>query len=89
MFKVLKKGGYWINLGPLLYHFSDIPGDLFIFIRLQVCMAFHLTSYAFLAVSFVSIQNFILKMMVIAFKLYDQIKKDRLDVQLYPNTLSK
>ncbi len=30
-FKVLKKGGYWINLGPLLYHFSDIPGDLFYF----------------------------------------------------------
>jgi hypothetical protein len=27
--KVLKKGGHWINLGPLLYHFSDIPGTVF------------------------------------------------------------
>jgi len=25
--KVLKPGGYWINLGPLLYHFSDMPGE--------------------------------------------------------------
>lgn len=25
--RVLKKGGHWINLGPLLYHFSDIPGE--------------------------------------------------------------
>jgi len=25
--KVLKTGGYWINLGPLLYHFSDMPGE--------------------------------------------------------------
>jgi carnosine N-methyltransferase len=23
----LKPGGYWINLGPLLYHFSDMPGE--------------------------------------------------------------
>ncbi|XP_059094125.1 carnosine N-methyltransferase-like [Tigriopus californicus] len=25
--KILKPGGRWINLGPLLYHFSDIPGE--------------------------------------------------------------
>ena len=25
--KVLKPGGTWINLGPLLYHFSDIKGE--------------------------------------------------------------
>jgi len=25
--RVLKTGGTWINLGPLLYHFSDIPGE--------------------------------------------------------------
>ena len=25
--KVLKQGGTWINLGPLLYHFSDIRGE--------------------------------------------------------------
>merc|ERR1719414_822405 len=26
--QILKPGGYWINLGPLLYHFADIPGEL-------------------------------------------------------------
>jgi len=25
--RVLKTGGTWINMGPLLYHFSDIPGE--------------------------------------------------------------
>ena len=25
--QVLKQGGTWINLGPLLYHFSDIKGE--------------------------------------------------------------
>ncbi|XP_015522769.1 carnosine N-methyltransferase [Neodiprion pinetum] len=25
IYKILKPGGVWINLGPLLYHFSDIP----------------------------------------------------------------
>ena len=24
--RVLKTGGIWINLGPLLYHFADMPG---------------------------------------------------------------
>ncbi|KAL3315611.1 hypothetical protein Ciccas_005755 [Cichlidogyrus casuarinus] len=24
---ILKPGGYWINLGPLLYHFFDMPGE--------------------------------------------------------------
>jgi len=24
---VLKPGGYWINFGPLLYHYSDVPGE--------------------------------------------------------------
>ncbi|XP_033100888.1 carnosine N-methyltransferase-like [Anneissia japonica] len=27
IYEILKPGGYWINLGPLLYHFSDIPGE--------------------------------------------------------------
>ena len=26
--QILKPGGHWINLGPLLYHFADIPGEL-------------------------------------------------------------
>lgn len=26
-FQILKPGGYWVNLGPLLYHFSDINGE--------------------------------------------------------------
>jgi len=25
--KVLKQGGHWVNIGPLLYHFSDMPGE--------------------------------------------------------------
>merc|ERR1711902_253689 len=25
--RVLKNGGVWINLGPLLYHFSDVKGE--------------------------------------------------------------
>jgi hypothetical protein len=47
-----------------------------------------LFSYEFLTVSFVNIQIFILKIIVI-FKLYDQIKQVRLDVELYCNALSK
>ncbi|KAK7481450.1 hypothetical protein BaRGS_00027301 [Batillaria attramentaria] len=27
VWKILKPGGYWINLGPLLYHYSDVPGE--------------------------------------------------------------
>jgi len=25
---ILKPGGYWINFGPLLYHYSDLPSEL-------------------------------------------------------------
>ncbi|KAI8060967.1 N2227-like protein-domain-containing protein [Gongronella butleri] len=25
--QILKKGGTWINIGPLLYHFEDVPGE--------------------------------------------------------------
>ncbi|KAG6447255.1 hypothetical protein O3G_MSEX004809 [Manduca sexta] len=25
IYKILRPGGYWINLGPLLYHYSDMP----------------------------------------------------------------
>lgn len=27
IYKILKPGGVWINLGPLLYHFSDMPSE--------------------------------------------------------------
>ncbi|KAF7262058.1 hypothetical protein EG68_00708 [Paragonimus skrjabini miyazakii] len=27
IWRVLKPGGHWVNLGPLLYHFSDLPGE--------------------------------------------------------------
>lgn len=27
IWKILKPGGYWVNLGPLLYHFSDMPDE--------------------------------------------------------------
>lgn len=26
--QIIKPGGLWINLGPLLYHWSDIPGEI-------------------------------------------------------------
>ncbi|XP_065883816.1 carnosine N-methyltransferase-like isoform X2 [Dysidea avara] len=28
IFYILKPGGYWINFGPLLYHFADMPNEL-------------------------------------------------------------
>ena len=27
IYEILKPGGYWINNGPLLYHFADVPGE--------------------------------------------------------------
>ena len=27
IYKILKPGGYWINLGPLLYHFADVTNE--------------------------------------------------------------
>lgn len=27
IYNILKPGGVWINLGPLLYHFSDLPNE--------------------------------------------------------------
>ncbi|XP_066945805.1 carnosine N-methyltransferase [Macrobrachium rosenbergii] len=27
IFKILKPGGYWVNLGPLLYHFEEQPDE--------------------------------------------------------------
>nr|VZI20846.1 unnamed protein product [Spirometra erinaceieuropaei] len=27
IWKILAPGGYWINFGPLLYHFADVPGQ--------------------------------------------------------------
>ena len=27
IYKILKPGGYWINLGPLLFHFADVPNE--------------------------------------------------------------
>ncbi len=26
IYKILRPGGHWINFGPLLYHFADMPG---------------------------------------------------------------
>lgn len=28
IYKILKPGGVWINLGPLLYHYSDVAGEI-------------------------------------------------------------
>ncbi|XP_072019814.1 carnosine N-methyltransferase-like [Amphiura filiformis] len=28
IYKILKPGGYWINLGPLLYHFDNLPKEM-------------------------------------------------------------
>lgn len=27
LWRILKPGGVWINFGPLLYHFEDIPNE--------------------------------------------------------------
>lgn len=27
IYNILKPGGIWVNLGPLLYHFSDVPSE--------------------------------------------------------------
>lgn len=27
IWKILKPGGFWINLGPLLYHYADVPNE--------------------------------------------------------------
>jgi carnosine N-methyltransferase len=25
---ILKPGGLWVNCGPLLYHYTDVPGEI-------------------------------------------------------------
>ncbi len=27
VWEILKPGGYWINFGPLLYHYRNVPGE--------------------------------------------------------------
>ncbi|XP_064595924.1 carnosine N-methyltransferase-like [Liolophura sinensis] len=27
IWKILKPGGYWVNMGPLLYHFAEVPNE--------------------------------------------------------------
>ena len=33
--KILKPGGYWFNVGPLLYHYSDMPDEQSVEITLE------------------------------------------------------
>jgi carnosine N-methyltransferase len=28
IYKMLKKGGVWVNLGPLLYHYAEMQSEL-------------------------------------------------------------
>jgi carnosine N-methyltransferase len=28
IYNTLKKGGIWVNLGPLLYHYADMPNEV-------------------------------------------------------------
>ncbi|XP_052806111.1 carnosine N-methyltransferase-like [Mya arenaria] len=28
IFEILKPGGYWVNMGPLLYHYADMPNEV-------------------------------------------------------------
>ena len=28
IYKILKKGGLWVNIGPLLYHYAEMPGEM-------------------------------------------------------------
>ena len=27
IYNILEKGGVWVNIGPLLYHYADMPGE--------------------------------------------------------------
>jgi carnosine N-methyltransferase len=38
IYKILKPGGIWINLGPLLYHYADMPGEVSIELTLEQVM---------------------------------------------------
>ncbi|PVU98618.1 hypothetical protein BB559_001450 [Furculomyces boomerangus] len=38
IYKILKKGGVWINIGPLLWHFEDIPGESSVELTFQELM---------------------------------------------------
>jgi len=35
IYKILKPGGVWINLGPLLYHYENVPGEISIELSLE------------------------------------------------------
>jgi carnosine N-methyltransferase len=28
IYAILKKGGIWVNIGPLLYHYSEMAGEM-------------------------------------------------------------
>lgn len=27
IYSILRKGGIWVNIGPLLYHYAEMPGE--------------------------------------------------------------
>ena len=41
---ILSPGGVWINIGPLLYHWSDMPGEQSVELSLEQVMNV-ITSY--------------------------------------------
>lgn len=46
IYRLLRPGGYWINLGPLLYHFESIPGEASIELTLEeILMAAELVGF--------------------------------------------
>jgi len=47
--KILKPGGLWINIGPLLYHFSQVQGEVSIELTFQeLCEVISLQGFEFL-----------------------------------------
>ncbi|XP_065828165.1 carnosine N-methyltransferase-like [Oscarella lobularis] len=44
---ILKPGGYWINFGPLLYHFADMPNEKSVELSYETIKRAMLTHYGF------------------------------------------
>jgi len=47
VYKILKPGGYWLNFGPLLYHFADVPNEPSVELTYQELRAVILDSFKF------------------------------------------
>eukprot|EP00118_Oscarella_pearsei_P011892 m.83469 g.83469 ORF g.83469 m.83469 type:complete len:182 (+) comp36350_c0_seq11:237-782(+) len=48
--KILKPGGYWINFGPLLYHFAEMPNEKSVELSYQTIKRVVLNDFGFVLV---------------------------------------